>query len=222
VLQRLGREAGLQIDYSGPAQYRVIACMDASTLDYLLEVTLGSVGLQETLADKALTVAPLQPQPKSEAEGAKDALWALREFLILYPESTQVPEAYYALGHIYMAQGRTKMALDQLDVLCQEYPRSDWAIIGHYVAGRAYHGLGDWARAEKELLLAADSAADSTLQASAFLWAAHSEVELKEYAEAVNSFRRALANQVNEPLAPEILYSIAYCMDMSGGLPQEV
>ena len=222
VLRSVARGAGLQVEYDGPTQPRVIASVDASTLDYLLEVTLGSVGLQGTVEDNVLKVTPLEPRPRSETQGMKDALWALREFLILYPESAQVPEAYYALAHLYMTQDRVRMALDQLDVLCQEFPRSKWAIVGGYVAGRAYHGLGDWVRAEKELVTAADSSADPTLQASAYLWAAHSEVELKKYDKAVTCFRRALADAVNEPLAPEILYSIAYCMDMSGGYPQEV
>ncbi len=222
VLQGIAKAAKLQVKYSGPADRRVVASLDTSALDNLLEVTLGSVGMEGTVQRDVLTVTPLDPQPKSETQGIKDALWALREFLILYPESTQVPEAYYALAHLYMTQGRTRMALDQLDVLCQEFPRSDWAVIGNYVAGRAYHGLGDWERAERQLLLAAVSAADPKLQASAYLWAAHSEVELKKYDKAVTSFRRALADAVNEPLAPEILYSIAYCMDMSGGYPQEV
>jgi len=70
--------------------------------------------------------------------------------------------------------------------------------------------------------MAADGSQDAAIQASAYLWAAHSQVELHKYEEAVGSFRRALANEVNEPLAPEILYSIAYCMDMSAGFPQEV
>lgn len=222
VLHGIAKEANLKVKYSGPSERRVIACLDASALDSLLEVTLGSVGLQGTVQGDVLTVTPLDPQPRSEEEGTKDALWALREFLILYPESAQVPEAYYALAHLYMTQGRTRMALDQLDVLCQEFPRSKWAVVGNYVAGRAYHGLGDWERSEKELLLAAVASTDPKLQASAYLWAAHCEVELKKYDKAVTSFRRALANAVNEPLAPEILYSIAYCMDMSGGYPQEV
>ncbi len=222
VLHGIAKEANLKVKYSGPSERRVIASLDASALDSLLEVTLGSVGLQGTVQGDVLTVTPLDPQPRSEGEGTKDALWALREFLILYPESAQVPEAYYALAHLYMTQGRTRMALDQLDVLCQEFPRSKWAVVGNYVAGRAYHGLGDWERAERNCCWPPSPAADPKLQASAYLWAAHSEVELKKYDKAVTSFRRALANAVNEPLAPEILYSIAYCMDMSGGYPQEV
>jgi TolA-binding protein/thioredoxin-like negative regulator of GroEL len=222
VLQRIARETGLKVRYDGSDQSRIVASLDTSALDFLLEVVLGSVGLQGSVEGDTISVCALQPLPRSEAEGARDALWALREFLILFPESAQVPEAYYALAHIYMAQGRTKMALEQFDVLCQEFPRSQWTVLGHYAAGRAYHGLSDWARAESELVQAADSVADPSLQANAYLWAAHSEVELKKYDKAVTCFRRALANQVNEPLAPEILYSIAYCMDMSGCLAQEV
>ena len=59
----MAKEANLQVHYDGPDQSRVVASVDASALDYLLEVTLGSVGLQGTIAGSTLTVTPLQPQP---------------------------------------------------------------------------------------------------------------------------------------------------------------
>jgi len=222
VLDAVARQAGLRVEYDGPTHFRIVAAMEASTPEHVLEMVLGSVGLEGRIEEGVLKVQPLLPAPRSESEGMRDALWALREFLILFPESAQVPEAYYALAHLYMTQGRTAMALDQFDVLCKEFPRSEWAVLAHYVAGRAYHARGDWGRAEQELLLAADRSRDQALVASAYLWAAHSQVELQKYEKAANSFRRALADEVNETLAPEILYSIAYCMDMSGQFPQEV
>ncbi|MHC4787673.1 MAG: tetratricopeptide repeat protein, partial [Planctomycetota bacterium] len=160
--------------------------------------------------------------PQTNAEALEAALWALQEFLILYPESAHVAEAYYALAHLYMSEGRPKMALDQLAVLCKEFPGSPWTVYGHYMAGRARFERGDWAGAERELLAVVDTAEEHVLTRSAFLWAAQAQVELGRYTEAVACFRRALADEAKDPLTPKILYNIAYCLEMSRSSPLEV
>ncbi|GAF96622.1 unnamed protein product, partial [marine sediment metagenome] len=44
----------------------------------------------------------------------------------------------------------------------------------------------------------------------------------RKYAEAVASFRKALAHETADPLAPQVLFNIAYCMERSGASPLEV
>jgi TolA-binding protein len=222
VLDEVANVAGLTLAYTGPKDYVVSACIEALSAEQGLEIVLGSLGLATDNKDGKLVVRPMDPLPKSQADALKAAMWALQEFLILYPESVQVAEAYYALGHLYMSQGQTKMALDQLEILCREFPRSPWSVCGHYIAGRAFCDIQEWGRAERELLGAVDRDPNGPLAQSAFLWAAQAQVELRKYSEAVVCFRRALASPTQDPLAPTILYKIAFCLEKSGASPSEV
>ena len=169
-----------------------------------------------------VVIGPVKVQPPSDAEALKAALWALQEFLILHPESAHVPEGYYALSHLYLLQGQRKMALDQLDILSEQFRDTLWSVYGRYVAGRTWFELGAWRRAEREMLLVVDSSVDHPLRDRAFLWAAQSQVELGKYEEAATCFRKALAHETADPLAAKILYNIALCMERSGGSPLEV
>jgi len=222
VLAEISRVAGLTITFEGAKDYPVTASLETLSPENGLELVLGSVGLAADAGDGRLTIRRMDPVPKSKEGALTAALWALQEFLILYPESVHVPEAYYALSHLYMSQGQTKMALDQLEILSKEFPESPWTLSGHYVAGRALTDLQDWAGGERELLAVVDKGPDSPLSQPAFLWAAQCEVEMRKYKDAVACFRRALASQVQDPLTPTILYKIAYCLEKSGASPLEV
>jgi TolA-binding protein len=222
VLKATADATGLSIDYSGPAQYRVSAALQTLSPQHALELVLGSVGLAAQERDEELVVERMDPVPKSNAEALSAALWELQEFLILYPDSAPVPEAYYALGHLYMSQGQNNTALDQLVVLCKEFPETIWATYGHYIAGRMSCDLKNWRRAERELLAVVDSAVEHPLMQSGFLWAAHAQAQLGKYSDAVACFRRALAHEVKDPLTPEILYNIALCLERSGASALEV
>ncbi|MGD2174161.1 MAG: tetratricopeptide repeat protein [Candidatus Brocadiaceae bacterium] len=222
VIAAVERATHLRVDYSGPAEHTVTASLAVISPERALEVALGSVGLQIETEDDLVTVGELDPRPRSAAEGLKASLWSAQEFLILYPESPNVAEAYYALGHLYMTQGKTRMALDQLEILCSQMPRSRWSAYAHYVAGLTWYEMEEWARAERDLLMLADGSPDHPLAPSAYLWAAQSQMKLEKYREAVSCFRRALAHEANQPLEPEILYNIAFCMERSGASALEV
>ncbi len=221
-LAEVERVTGMDIDYRQESHFPVIVDMKATAPEYALEIALGSVGFEPVFTDDALHVRLLDARPRSSAQALRQAIWSLQEFLILYPESSQVPEAYYALGRLHMVQGRKQIALDQMQILAEEYPASPWTTLGHYIAGRTYCEMGEWQRARDELISATDSARDPVLLASAYLWAAQCMVELEEYEDAVRCFRRALADETRETLAPRILFSIAYCMEQSGSFPLEV
>ncbi|MFO7958564.1 MAG: tetratricopeptide repeat protein [Candidatus Brocadiia bacterium] len=222
VLRALEQETGLEIRQAPPGEHVVSARLKAVAPEHALEMVLGAVGFQADVSDGVARVGELDPRPESAAEARRDALWSAQEFLILYPESVNVAEAYYALGHLYMLDGHTAMALDQLEILCSQYPRSSWAAHAHYVAGRTFYEQKNWEAAERELLLLTDGSPGHRLAPSAYLWAAQSQVKMQKYAEAVGCFRRALAHEANEPMEVEILYNIAYCMEKSGISPLEV
>ncbi len=222
VLQALALRTGLELEQVPPGEHLVTARLEAVVPEHALEMVLGSVGFQAETADGVAVISELEPLPPSAERARRNALWSTQEFLILYPESPNVAEAYYALGHLYMLDGHTRMALDQLEILCNQYPRSPWAAYAHYLAGRTYYNLQDWGAAERELLLLAEGAPNHPLTPSAYLWAAQSQVRLSKYDDAVRSFRRALAHEANEPLEAEILYNIAYCMEMGTTSPHEV
>jgi len=222
VLDALAAAAGLQVDCRAPEHYAVVASIDGLPPRQCLEVVLGSVGLKLATEGDGLVALPARTQAVSARDALEAALWGLQEFLILCPDSPELPEAYYALGHLYMTQGQRPMALDQLGVLAREFPRSPWTVFARYVEGRASCEQGDWRRGKRELLWVADGCADAVLVRSAFLWAAQCQRELGEYAQAVSCFRRALADEVADPLSPSILYNIAYCLEKSGASPLEV
>jgi len=221
VLRALAEETGLEIRQMPAGEHVVSASLKAVAPEQALEMVLGAVGFGATVSDGVARVTELNPRPESAGAARRDALWSAQEFLILHPESLNVAEAYYALGHLYMLDGHTPMALDQLEILCSQYPRSSWAAYAHYIAGRTYYKQQDWRAAERELLLLADGSPGHPLAPSAYLWAAQSQVKMHKYAEAVGCFRRALAHEANEPIQAEILYNIAYCMEKAGTSPLE-
>ncbi len=222
VLAAVSEASGLPIDYRGPADYVVSASLETISVPHALELVLGSAGLSAEQRDGGLVVRDLDVMPRSRSEALKGAQWALQEFLILYPESAHVGEAYYALAYLYVLEGQREMALDQLDVLSKECPRSPWSTYGRYLAGRLRYEMGQWARAERDLLAVVDAEGTHPLERSAFLHAAQCQVQLGRYEEAVTCFRRALAGATGHPLAPGILYNIAYCLERSGASPLEV
>ena len=173
TLDAVADAAGIQIECDVPAQYVVVADIEGVTPQQCLETVLGSVGLAlEGEGDRFVARSP-QPRVESARQALESALWGLQEFLILCPDSPQLPEAYYALGHLHMTQGQRQMALDQLGVLTREFPLSSWTVYARYVQGRASCDQQDWQRGEQELLFVADSCSDASLARSAFLWAAH-------------------------------------------------
>jgi predicted negative regulator of RcsB-dependent stress response len=121
-----------------------------------------------------------------------------------------------------MSQDQTKMALDQLEVLCKEFSDTLWGVYGHYMAGRGSCEVQDWHRAERELLCVVDSPVEHPLMQPACLWAAQAQAELGKYTDAVACFRRALAHETKDPLTPKILYNIALCLERSDASPLEV
>ena len=222
LLQRISEATGMQVGYQDSVTYPVIARMDAVSPQHALEMVLGSVGLQLDVREESFRIGPLSGKPASVEDMVKTALWTLQEFMILYPESKQLSEAYYAFAHVLVCDARTTMALDQLDVLCEGFPGTVWSLYGLYVAGRIYAEEEDWARAEDVLREVADSRGENPLQRPAFFWLAQCQVELGKYEEAVSCFRRALADEVSDPMVPRVLYNIAYCLERSGSSPLEV
>jgi tetratricopeptide (TPR) repeat protein len=223
VLEQIVRATGLQVRYDGPSDYPISARFNTISPRQAVELILGSIGLAVQERDGALVAAPDSRWAGATMDDARRAaMWAVQEFLILYPEAAELPEAYYALAHLYMVQGQRQMALDQWDVLCRECPASLWGVYGYYMAGRTRFEMKDWRAAERDLLRVADSAVRTPLAQAAFLWAAQSQAELGKYGDAAASFRRALAYESPEPLTAEILYNIAFCLEKSGASPLEV
>lgn len=213
VLSAVADATGIRVRCDETAHYRVTASLVVAVPEHAVEILLGSVGLEARKEGQELVARPLDLQLWSDDDTLKMTRWGLQEFLMLYPESADVPEAYYALAHIYMTQGHTETALRQLEILSAEFPRSIWNVYGHYVAGRACAELEDWERAERELLSVVDSPLDHPLKQPGFLWTARSQVALQKYDDAAACFRRALGSRADDPLAPEILYNIAFCME---------
>jgi len=222
VLDVIAQLTGVSVPYDESMDYPVVASLDAVVPPFGLEVLLGSVGLQMNRQGESISIGELEPAPGTDDEATRAAMWGLQEFMILYPESRHLPEAYYAFAHIYVAMGRQDMALSQLDALAAEFPGSVWTLYGHYVAGRAYAEQQNWERAEKELLQVVDSPGDHPLKPSAYFWAGQCQVEQGKYEEAGACFRRALAREVSDTMAPRVLYNIAYCLEKSGASALEV
>ena len=222
VLAAVERATGLKVDCEEAGQYAVVASLEGVMPQQGLETILGSVGLALSEEDGRLVARRSRPEPRSLVEALNAALWGLQEFLILYPDSIELPEAYYALGHLYATQGKRQMALDQLGVLSREFPQSPWTVYARYVEGRASCDRGDWATGERALLFVVDGAREPLLIRWAFLWAARCQMQQSKYAQAVSSFRRALADKTDDPLSPSILYNIAFCMEKGGASPVEV
>lgn len=65
-----------------------------------------------------------------------EAAYTLKRFIRQYPESSQVPRAYYEIGSILWNGDSNSKSKSYLEKLIQSYPKSRWAEKGLYVLGR--------------------------------------------------------------------------------------
>jgi len=216
VLGAVAEQAGLEFQTQDLPPYRVTASLVAGVPEHAVEMVLGSVGLEATEEGAGLTVHPLDPEKWTDQRAIDSALWSLQDFLMLYPESANVPEAYYALARLYVAQEQADTALRQLEILDNEFSSTIWNLHGRYLAGRACAEAGDWSRAERELLGVVDSPLDHGQRLAAFYWLAESQKALQKYADAAACYRRALAPEGKDLRTAHILYNIAYCTEKAG------
>ncbi len=222
VLAEIAAATGLVVRYSGTDDHPVVVSLGAMAPQLGIEMILGSVGMQASPEGSRYQVQPLDPSAIPDDEALKAAIWSLQEFMILYPESQQLPEAYYATAHVFTTQRRDREAVDQWEVLCEEFPQSNWALYARYILGRRRFDEGDWLRGERDLLLVVDTPGEHPLRESAYFWAAQCQVELEKYDAAVVSFRKALAGHSDSPMAPRVMFNIAYCMERAGAPALEV
>lgn len=216
VLGETANGAGWNISCKDQGKQLITARLTGAPPEEALEVILGSVGLEASREGERLVVGDMEPGRKSAEDAREAALTACQEFLILFPESAHVPEAYYALAHLYMTQGRQQMALDQLVILADEFPQSPWTAWGHYAAGRAWGEMGKSDLAERELLLLVDSSEEHPLCARAFFWAGHYQMEQRKYEQAAASFQRAASLAGTQEFSAQALYGVARCMEEGG------
>jgi len=216
VLAAVAEQTGLEFQTQDLPSYRVTASLVAGVPEHAIEMVLGSVGLEATEEGPGLAVHPLDPEKWTDQRAIDCALWSLQEFLMLYPESANVPEAYYALARLYVAQGQADTALRQLKILDNEFSGTIWNLHGRYLAGRVCAEAGDWARAERELLGVVDSPLAHGQKRAAFYWLAESQKALQKYGDAAACYRRALDREGKDPRTAHILYNIAYCTEKDG------
>jgi len=221
VLRAVRSDVSFSSDAPKAPQRRVRAFLEAVTEEQALEALTGLAGLEVVAESQKTVIRKLDLTGRSAEELLRTAASKLQAFLMVHPESEFVPEAYYALGSVYLLQGSREMAVGQLEVLTRSYSRSPWAMRGHYVAGRILGEKGNWDEAEREMLRVLDGGWEYSLAPDVLYWVGVSMFNQEKYAEAVRCFQNIRSDRLLAELRPEVLYDWAFCMEQLDFDPAE-
>ncbi|WP_428036421.1 tol-pal system protein YbgF [Amphritea sp.] len=137
-------------------------------LDRRIAVGQNSQAPQDGSAESALAPAASAPLPLPAADSTptdsqayqeafglvrqKDfpaALAAFDKFIELYPESARLPNAYYWVGEVNLAEQKLELAKAAFEKVLQTFPEHRKAADASYKLGVIYHQMGDQAKANE-------------------------------------------------------------------------
>ena len=106
--------------------------------------------------DPTMSPTPeLTPPPELRLESALahqrngnyEAAIAECEAILSGPATHEAPEAQFRLGENRLLNGEYQSAIEALQVFLQAHPQDERIPQAHFLLGRAYQGLGEWAQA---------------------------------------------------------------------------
>jgi len=81
----------------------------------------------------------------------KQAIPAMQQYLAAFPHGLYTANAIYWLGELYLAEGAPRQALDQFNMIVNQYPDSNKVGPSMLKIGFAYQMLGDLNKANQQL-----------------------------------------------------------------------
>ncbi len=214
VLAELTEVADLRFDYEDDVNLDVTADFRCISAQSCLKILAGAAGLRALQVQDDLWV--LEPsEPEQQSYAFDDAVWAVQDFVIAYPASELLCEAYFALAYLSLMNRDWGAAADRFSILLEKTPQSSWAQLSYYLRGCVNSRRGRRGDAQNDFESFIDHAPDHALRCRAFYLLGRSLMEGGKYNRAAASFHRALTPRMG-PEKPEILFNIAYCIEKSG------
>ncbi|GAB1264333.1 tol-pal system protein YbgF [Aurantivibrio infirmus] len=99
----------------------------------------------------------------------KNAIAALNELLIAYPNGQYAANAHYWLGELYVVDGKPQQARQWFSDLVTKFPNHSKTPDGKYKLGKIYFDMGDKAQAKILMTEVSKSGSDSASLAEIFL-----------------------------------------------------
>ena len=123
----------------------VTVSLNAVTLREALDLLLGRFGLDYTVSDDGIVVAPpsMGPAQAPEERLAVKAEAAYQMALVRFPANEAAPRAHLTLGQQFHARGLYPQAVEQLRRLVNEYPHCEQVPAAFYTIAQSYAALGD-------------------------------------------------------------------------------
>ena len=212
VLEAFEREAVIEVPAESPNRLRLDVHMEGVPMGRALELALGGRGLVygHDRAGRAV-VRPLRwPEPGS-ARAIEDALNALERFVMVFSESGYLPEAYYAMSHVYLLQGEEDRSLSQIETALEKFPRSVWSAPSHYMAGWIAGRQGNPASGLRHMQ--SIQRADEPLLTYAAGMRGHFHRCENNWQDGLDCLEKALENSLPDPFRAKLLYDRAVCLE---------
>jgi tetratricopeptide (TPR) repeat protein len=154
VLDHLSAEARLELTLDAAVSHRdlsalVSVALEGITLRGALDLLLGRFGLEYTISDETVVVAPpsLQGYRTAAERLRRQAQLAYQSALVRFPDHSDAARAHLLLGRHFLRRKLYPQAVEQLKRLLRDYPRAKEAPEALDALARAYAALGDSAKA---------------------------------------------------------------------------
>jgi len=99
----------------------------------------------------------------------KNAIAALNDLLVAYPNGRYAANAHYWLGELYVVDGKSQQARQWFSDLISKFPNHSKTPDGKYKLGKIYFDMGDKAQAKILMAEVSNSGSDSAGLADIFL-----------------------------------------------------
>jgi len=154
ALESIAVEARLELVVDEDVAHRVLSslvtvALEDATLRQALDLLLGRFDLEYSVADGEVIVVPPAKRAFRSAEERlrQKAQLAYQAALVRYPDHGDAARAHLLLGQRFHARALHPQAIEQLERLAREYPRSSHLPAALLTMGHSCAALGDHERA---------------------------------------------------------------------------
>jgi len=143
IISELAAEVGLTVSgFEDRRQSMITAELHDRPLDLVLEILLGSVGLEFEVEGNHLAV--LAHDGSDQASLLRSAKRGYQRALNTFPDHERAPEGYLSQAWIAEVEGDLGTAIRMYEVIPGSYPNYPQTADAHYHIGRLNESLGSW------------------------------------------------------------------------------
>jgi len=197
VLGLLARRANisLHIDSRVPQSVAMGECavvLDRVSLGDAVEIITGMHGLESVIRTTEIRVfLPGRQAFRTRVEYLEDrAAKAYQVALLVSPQNSLVPEAYYRLGKHHFKMSVSGIAFGEFKTVVEQYPKSEYAQKALFMMGRSSVALGDLAGARGTYYAFVDRYPTSPLVVEALVGIAETLIKAGDVERAADVYRK--------------------------------